>query len=85
MDSKLTVKMDQEIIAKAKKYAALQGRSLSDLLESYLKSLVIRKKTLTDKEIHISPFVKSLSGKFKLPVENNYKNQYIDYLDKKYK
>ena len=39
MDAKLTLNMDREIAGKAKKYARGKGRSLSDLVEDYLRFL----------------------------------------------
>jgi predicted HicB family RNase H-like nuclease len=37
MKSKLTLTLDKDVIKKAKEYAATQERSLSNLVESYLK------------------------------------------------
>jgi len=37
--SKLTLSIDAEVVAKAKKYAASEGRSLSSLIEAYLLAL----------------------------------------------
>ena len=38
MDTKLTLKLDQEIIEKAKQYASEKKLSLSRLIENYLDS-----------------------------------------------
>ena len=40
MDAKLTLKLDKDVIDRAKEYASSQNRSLSRLIESYLKSLI---------------------------------------------
>lgn len=40
MSTKLTLTIEKTIISKAKIYAQQSGRSLSDLVESYLASLV---------------------------------------------
>ena len=40
MDTKLTLKLDQSIIQKAKKYAKNRNISLSRLIENQLRSLV---------------------------------------------
>ncbi|MEN8157004.1 MAG: DUF6364 family protein, partial [Bacteroidota bacterium] len=40
MDAKLTLKLDKYVIEKAKEYAASHKRSLSRMIESYLKSIV---------------------------------------------
>ena len=37
MNTKLTLTIDQSVIEKAKKYAKEKERSLSDLIENYLK------------------------------------------------
>jgi hypothetical protein len=39
MNSKLTLTIEKSTIRKAKKYAKLSGRSLSNLVESYLEKL----------------------------------------------
>ncbi len=39
MTTKLTLSLEKSIIERAKSYAAHTGRSLSDLIESYLDSL----------------------------------------------
>ena len=42
MDNKLTLKLNKDVIDKAKEYAKTHQRSLSRIIESYLKSLVIQ-------------------------------------------
>ena len=39
MNTKLTLTIEQSVIEKAKKYARKKERSLSDLIENYLKAL----------------------------------------------
>jgi len=63
MNIKLTLTIDQSTIKKAKAYAKDKGRSLSDIIENYLK--VITKEQRASEEI--SPLVKSLQGSFKAP------------------
>lgn len=55
MDTKLTLKLDQEIIEKAKHYASEKKISLSRIVENYLNSLTSDKE---NNDIQISPFVK---------------------------
>lgn len=81
MDTKLTLKLDQDVIEKAKDYAKSKKTSLSALIENYLQKLTEDKK---DKR-KITPLVKSLSGVIDLPVDYNHKNDYADYLINKYK
>ena len=81
MDTKLTLKLNQEIIEKAKIYASEKKISLSRIVEAYLQSLTSEKK---DSKIEISPFVKSISTKTSIPADFDYKKEYGDYLMKKY-
>lgn len=85
MDTKLTLKLDKQVIEKAKEYASSQKRSLSRLIESYLKTLISTDNTESKDEIKISPFVKSLQTGIKLPANFDYKETYGDYLAEKYK
>lgn len=85
MDTKLTIKLDKYVIDKAKDYASSHKKSLSRLIESYLKSLVIQDNSNDDKEIKISPFVKSISTGVSIPADLDYKKDYTDYLIEKYK
>lgn len=82
MDTKLTLKLDQEIIEKAKHYASEKKISLSRIVENYLNSLTSDK---TNNDIQISPFVKSLSSGIEIPADYDYKKDRADYLEQKYK
>ena len=44
MDTKLTLKLDPDIINRAKNYAAKHGTSLSAMVENYFESLTAKKK-----------------------------------------
>ena len=83
MDTKLTLKLNQEIIEKAKMYAAQKKVSLSKIIENYLNSLTNEIKG--DSSIEISPFVKSLSSGKKIPTDLDYKKEYSENLISKYK
>ena len=85
MDAKLTLKFDKQVVENAKKYAVKNNKSLSRIIESYLKLLTSKEKNEDVEEIIITDFVKSLSIKVELPTEYNYKEDYSDYLNKKYK
>ena len=82
MDTKLTLKLNQEVIDKAKEYASSKKISLSRIVEYYLQSLTTEKK---DNDFEISPFVKSISTGKSIPAELDYKEKYSDYLMEKYK
>jgi hypothetical protein len=67
MDTKLTLKLNKEVIEKAKTYAALHNRSLSGIIESYLMKLVNNENTDPDNNNEISPFVKSMRSGVRIP------------------
>ena len=81
MDTKLTLKLEQTIIEKAKSYAKSHRTSLSQLIENYLQNITSEK----GKEEKITPLVKSLSGIINLTEDFDYKNGYSDFLINKYK
>lgn len=85
MDTKLTLKLDKQVIDKAKKYASSQKRSLSRLIESYLKTLIDTDNQRSQNDIKISSFVKSMKTGVNLPTDLDYKKSYGDYLSEKYK
>lgn len=82
MDTKLTLKLDQEVIEKAKKYASEKKISLSRMVEYYFKSLT---EEVQNEEFEISPFVKSIATGKSIPVDLDYKKEYSDHLMSKYK
>ena len=81
MNTKLTLTIEQTTIEKAKKYANNKGRSLSDIIENYLK--VITNEEDTEK-IELTPIVRSLKGSFKAPNDFDYKKEISKRLTKKY-
>ena len=81
MQKKLTLTIEKSIIEQAKYYAKRKGRSLSELIENYLITIVEEDK----QKIHISPSVKKLQGSVNLPDEFDYKKSLTDSLIKKYK
>ncbi|MFB2118849.1 DUF6364 family protein [Parapedobacter sp. 2B3] len=81
MDTKLTLKLDKMVIERAKSYAASQQRSLSGIIEAYLKSLTDQG---TAADLPISPFVKSMSNGLGMPEDAEHGRGYSDYLADKY-
>ena len=81
MNTKLTLTIDNETILKAKHYAQKKGRSLSDIIENYLKAITTNHK---ESDTEISPLVKSLIGTFKAPKEYDYKKELSNILSEKY-
>jgi hypothetical protein len=80
MTTKLTLTIEQEVIKTAKVYAQKKGKSLSELIENYLKTLTSNK--IDEKDI--SPKVKELIGVIKLPKDFDYKKAMAVELYKKY-
>lgn len=81
MNTKLTLTIEQTIIEKAKKYANNNGRSLSNIIENYLK--VITKEDHVE-SIELTPIVKSLKGSFTAPKNFDYKKELAKRLKEKY-
>jgi hypothetical protein len=69
MTTKLTLSIEKSVIEQSKLYAASQNRSLSDLVESFLKTIAMS----GEKIFEITPKVKSLSGSFRAPADLDYK------------
>jgi len=80
MNTKLTLNLNKQIIESAKDYARNHKTSLSQLIENYLSSLTKKE----EKETKVSPLVKSLTGIIPNEQENDYKQEYYEYLNKKY-
>ena len=81
MTTKLTLTIDDSVIAIAKKYAKQNGKSLSDIVENYLMSLSSKGNT----EENISPSILKLMGSIELPNNYDYKKELTKGLAKKYK
>lgn len=81
MNTKLTLTIEQSVIEKAKRYAKDKERSLSDLVENYLKALT---KDISQNEIELTPIVKSLKGSFSAPENFDYKKELANSLSEKY-
>ncbi len=81
MTTKLTLTIDDSVISVAKKYAKKKGRSLSDIIENYLKSLTSKEH----QEEKISPKILALMGTVQLSDDFDYKKELTKALAKKYK
>ena len=83
MNTKLTLSIEQEVIEAAKDYAKSQGRSLSNIVEEYLKSLSEKKSTKEKGEL--SKIVRDLKGSISLPKDSKtYRELLQDALIEKY-
>lgn len=80
MRTKLTLTVEKNTIEKAKIYAQNTGRSLSNLVENYLESIIRDNKPI-DK---MSPKLRSLVGSVKLPKHFDEKKEIDEYYRKKH-
>lgn len=81
MHTKLTLSIDRDVIERAKKYAQHRHRSLSGLVESYLREV-----TRTDFSAdEVTPIVAELSGVIPAEAAEIHRDDYADYLAEKYK
>lgn len=82
MSTKLTLLVEESVIEEAKVYAKKQGRSISNIVEEYLKTITATREKST-KELH--PVIKNLWGSVKMSQKNmDYKNLLQDVLVQKY-
>ena len=78
MNKKLTLTIDESVIDKAKDFAKKYGRSLSDLIESYLKEITC------DGELEIPEEFKNLFGSIKIDRKLDDKEEIKSILYEKY-
>jgi len=86
MDTKLTLTLNKDIIEYAKKYAASNQTSLSDLVENYFKAL-----TIAEPEVNYqinqpikTPIVDSIVGSAKYVELEDLKTEKTNRLEAKY-
>lgn len=82
MNTKLTLSLKKEVIEQAKIYAKGTGRSLSEMVENYFKSLVSNSNKKT--EIDIDDRLKKITGIVTLPPDFDEKKAIQEYLEEKY-
>jgi hypothetical protein len=80
MSTKLTLTVEKDVIERAKVYANKKGRSLSDLVENFLRSLVHKEPDSNE----LSPNVKKLLGSVKVQKNFDYKKELSEAITKKY-
>lgn len=83
MDARLSLKLNIDVIERAKKYALDKNISLSKLIENYLDSLTSEQNI----GIEISPFIKSISTGKSISSDidpKKIREDYTQYVDKKY-
>jgi hypothetical protein len=80
MQTKLTLTIEQEIIQVAKNYAKSKGKSLSEIIENYLKTFA----NFDKKGNELSPKVNELLGVVSLSEDFDYKKMLSEELIKKH-
>lgn len=80
----MTLRIREDVIVRAKKYARSQRTSLSKMIEAYFESITKQSETANDKQT-ITPLVESLIGVMDLPAEYDHKKDYREYIINKYK
>lgn len=78
--SKLTLHVDEHLVAAAKEEAAIRQVSVSKLVSDFFR--VLAKKSTGNSEVELPPVTKSLLGS--IPGVKTDREDYIDYLEKKY-
>ncbi|MEL1245297.1 DUF6364 family protein [Flavobacterium sp. DGU11] len=79
--SKLTLNIDESLIAKAKVYAAKQNRSLSSVIESLLGAVLTKERIPSN---DITPFVRSMATERSLPADEGKTDEYFEYMLRKH-
>ncbi len=83
MQTKLTLRLDDSLVKKAKKWAKIHQISLSEAIATFFEQLPD-----PDQRMELSPWTQSLVGILKkeedLPEDEVLRQQYVDYLEDKY-
>ena len=88
MQTKLTLRLDSELIERAKTWARANDTSLSEAVAQYF-SLLPQPNTEPDPS-KLSPWVRRLMGAARVPgkrppTDEEIREQYTDYLEQKYR
>lgn len=81
MDAKLTLKLDKEVIERAKRFAKAYNTSVSKMVERYLDQVTQQEAKV---ETELTPLVRSLYGIADLPEGYNPEEDYLEHLLKKH-
>jgi hypothetical protein len=79
MTTKLTLTVEKTVIERAKIYAKKTGKTLSEIIESYLNSIVIESE-----KNELSPKLKKIVGAVKLPENFDEELEYRSAVEKKH-
>lgn len=78
--TKLTLKLEQEVIEHTKEYAKRHHTTLSGMVENYFRALTGDQR----KKIPLTPLVRELSGILPAKTARDWKKRYAEYLIHKY-
>lgn len=67
MQTKLTLRLDDEVIRSAKAYARARGKSISQIVADYLRMLPAAGSDEREQPAHLAPIVSSLRGVLRRP------------------
>jgi Family of unknown function (DUF6364) len=81
MNAKLTLSLDRDIIEQAKEFSRSHHKSLSKLIEGYLRQVTHS----GDEAKQVTPLVAKLSGVIDVRKLGDHKSDYTDYLADKYR
>lgn len=81
MQTKLTLSLDKEVIERAKEFSRQQHKSLSKLVENYLRRVTAQER----KDEAPTPIVAQLSGVLPPQAADTFREEYAEYLEKKYR
>lgn len=84
MQAKLTLRLDKELIAEAKAWAKERGLSLSQAVASYFAQLRPKRPGL-DLDPRLRRLVGAARGRGPAPTDEEVRENYIRYLEKKYR
>ena len=78
--AKLTLSVDEQVVAQAKAFASQHDTSVSKLVENYLASVATRDSAGGE----LPPVLKSLRGSLRPHPDADVRREYREYLLKKY-
>ena len=84
MTTKLTLSVDERVVARAKRYAKRKKVSLSGIVTKVLEEMVAAEEALEQEQKAYSPAVSSLMGIISIPEGFDVKEERYKYLLKKY-
>jgi formiminotetrahydrofolate cyclodeaminase len=79
MTTKLTLTVEKSVIERAKSYAKNTGRSLSQIIESYLETI-----TKEDENREMSPKLRKIVGAVRLPKNFDEEKELRNYFESKH-